>query len=246
MVLPPGAWPEPMDASVDAQLRADGVAFEAADAALLRAVGEAGSVSGAASDLDRSRARALDRIETLEGAFGPLVERRRGGAGGGGSELTPTARELLAEFARLQATLAGTAGLEERVLPGTVREREGELGVVETDAGAVRARLVAGPDRDPPEPGDDVQVGIRSDAVTLHAPADSPPADGTSARNRFEGTVVDVDRRTAVGSISVEVGGPEPLVAVLTRESLDRLALEPGSAVVVTFKATATRAIPVE
>jgi molybdate transport system regulatory protein len=235
-----------MDASVDAQLRADGIAFDAADATLLRAVGEAGSVSGAAGELGRSRARALDRIETLEGAFGPLVERRRGGAEGGGSELTPTARALLARFARLRATLAGTANVEERVLPGTVREREGELGVVGTGTGTLRARLVAGPDRDPPGTGDDVQVGVRSDAVTLHAPADSPPADGTSARNRFDGTVVDVDRGTAVGSVSVEVGGPEPLVAVLTRESLDRLGIEDGSPVVVTFKATATRAIPVE
>jgi len=49
------------------------------DAALLRAVHEAGSVAGAASELGRSRARALLRIEALEGAFGTLVERRRGG-----------------------------------------------------------------------------------------------------------------------------------------------------------------------
>lgn len=235
-----------MDPSVDAQLRAGDAVFDAADAALLRAVGEAGSVSGAATDLGRSRARALDRIETLEEAFGPLVERHRGGAGGGGSELTPTARDLLARYARLRATLAGTASVAERVLPGTVRECTGELGVVETEAGAVRARLVAGPDRDPPGVGDAVQVGVRSDAVTLHAPADSPPADGTSARNRFEGTVVDVDRGTTVASVAVEVGGPEPLVAVLTRDSLDRLGLDAGAPVVVTFKATATRASPLE
>jgi len=53
--------------------------FDGRDAALLRAVHEAGSVAGAASELGRSRARALLRIEALEGAFGTLVERRRGG-----------------------------------------------------------------------------------------------------------------------------------------------------------------------
>jgi len=53
--------------------------FDGRDAALLRAVHEAGSVAGAASELGRSRARALLRIEALEGAFGTLVERRRRG-----------------------------------------------------------------------------------------------------------------------------------------------------------------------
>ena len=235
-----------MDASVDARLHADGVDFEAADAELLRAVASAGSVSGAADALGRSRARALDRIDTLEGAFGALVDRRRGGAGGGGSELTAAARDLLARFDRVRATLAGAAAVEERVLAGTVVERDGELGVVETDAGAVRTRLVGLPGREPPGPGADVRVSVRSDAVTLHSPADAPRAAGTSARNRFDGTVVGIDRGTALASVTVDVGGSEPLAAVLTRESLDGLALEAGVAVVATFKATATRALAAE
>jgi molybdate transport system regulatory protein len=90
-----------------------------------------------------------------------------------------------------------------------------------------------------------VQVGIRSDAVTLHAPSDAPQADGTSARNRFEGRVAGIDRGTAIASVAVDVGGPDPLVALLTRDSLQRLGLETGSPVVATFKATATRAIDV-
>lgn len=235
-----------MDASVDAQLRADGVAFTAADAELLRAVDEHRSVSGATEALGRSRARALERIGTLETAFGPLVDRRRGGASGGGSELTATAGELLARFDRLRATLAGTANVEERVLRGTVTERDGELGVVDTGAGPVRAQLVGQSARDPPDVDSRVQVGVRSDAVTLHAPADSPPADSTSARNRIEGGVADIDRGTAVARVAVDVGGAEPLVALVTHESLDRLALEAGSRVVVTFKATATRAIGID
>jgi molybdate transport system regulatory protein len=94
--------------------------------------------------------------------------------------------------------------------------------------------------------GDDVRVSVRSDAVTLHAPADAPSARGTSACNRFEGTVVGVDRGTAIATVAVGVGGSEPLAAVLTRESLDGLALEAGTAVVATFKATATRALAVD
>lgn len=235
-----------MDATVDAQLRTAGEAFTAADAELLRAIGETGSVSEAADRLGRSRSRALDRIETLEDAFGALVERQRGGASGGGSELTDGARTMLARFDRLRAALAGTATVTECVFPGTVTDRDGELGTVETDAGPVRA-LLAG-DRSGPSlaVGDGVQVSIRSDAVTLHGPAEAPPADGTSARNRFEGVVRDVDPGTAVASISVDVDGPDPLVVLVTRDSLERLDIEPGSTVVATFKATATRAIGVE
>ncbi|MFC6862012.1 TOBE domain-containing protein [Halomicroarcula sp. GCM10025817] len=230
-----------MDASVDAQLQAEGVAFTAADAALLRAIDRTGSVSGASEELGRSRARALDRIQRLEDAFGPLVDRHRGGETGGGSELTASAERLLSRFARLQAALASTTSAEESVLAGTVTEREGELGVVDTAAGHLRARLVDR--RETVEVGAPVQVSVHSDAVTLHDPSDVPAASATSARNRFEGTVVDVERGTAVGRVTVDVGAESPLVALLTHESLDRMGLGAGDGVVASFKATATRAL---
>ncbi|WP_254279879.1 TOBE domain-containing protein [Haloarcula marina] len=235
-----------MDASVTVQLQADGVAFTAADADLLRAVRAEGSVSGATAALGRSRARALDRIETLEGAFGPLVDRQRGGASGGGSELTPAAEDLLRRFARLQATVASTASVEECVLSGRVTGRDGELGVVATDAGDVRARLVAGPAGETPTVGTAVQVSVRSDAVTLHAPTDAPAGESTSARNRFEGEVLAVDEGATIVVARIDIGTSDPLSALLTRDSLDRLGLRPGSRVVASFKATATRAIPTE
>jgi len=231
-----------MDSGVDAQLRADGESFTADDADLLATVAEKGSVSGAAATLGRSRARALDRIETLEAAFGDLVDRRRGGASGGGSELTATARELLARFERLRAALAGTAAVEESVLAGTVAERDGELGDVETGAGRIRALLAAD---DPVSVGQSVQVSIRSDAVTLHERSGAPAADATSARNRFEGTVAGVDRGESIASVAVSVAGDCRIVALLTHDSLDRLALSEGTPVALSFKATATRATPV-
>lgn len=231
-----------MDSGVDAQLRAEGVSFTAEDAALLDAIDEHGSVSGAAAALGRSRARALDRVDTLEAAFGALVDRQRGGATGGGSELTDTGRELLARFERLRAALDGTAGVAESVLAGTVVERDGELGVVETEAGPVRALLVAD---DSVAVGQRVQVSIRSDAVTLHDPAAPPAADATSARNHFSGTVAGVGRGESVATVTVSVPPDCSIAAVLTHDSLDRLALDEGAPVVLTFKATATRATPV-
>lgn len=222
-----------------ARLRADEVAFDADDAALLRTVADSGSVRAAAAELGRSRARALARLETLETGFGSLVERTRGGPGGGGSELTAAARDLLARFDRLQATLSGTAGAGETILAGRVTAVDGELADVETAAGPVRA-LATGT----MAVGDDAEVGVRADVVTLHAPDETPDPDATSARNRFSGRVTDVDRGESVVRVGIGVGADGAVTALVTTESVERLRLEPDRTVVVSFKATATRATP--
>lgn len=223
-----------MDPDFDARLRSDEVSFDARDAHLLSAVDAHGSLNAATSDLGRSYARAHRRLKELEGAFGPLVERQRGGADGGGSALTDDARELLAAFQRLEAGYESIARSEEHVLHGEVVDRDGELATVDTPVGTVRALT-------PPD-ATAVAVSLRSDAVTLHAPSDAPPADATSARNRLAGTVEGIDRGAAVARVRVDVGTDEPLVALVTAESVDRLGLEPDCEVIVSFKATATRA----
>ena len=246
-----------MDAGFEAHLRADGETFGGRDAALLRAVDDHGSLNAAAEALGRSYSRAHGRIAALEERTGPLVERERGGAGGGGSRLTGGARELLARFDRLQAALAGTAGTERMVLDGQVLERDGDLVTVATPAGQVRA-LAPGADRDRDlsahgdgdrdvsagAAADRVQVSFRSDAVTLHGPADAPADDATSARNRFEGVVESVEPGAGTVLVGVDVGATDPLVVRITDASRRRLGIEPGARVVARFKATATRAVP--
>lgn len=226
------------DAGFEASLRAGGERFDASDAALLRAVDEAGSLNAAADALGRSYSRAHERLTALEAAFGPLVERQRGGPGGGGSRLTDRGREVLAAFDRLRTAYSGIAEVEATVLPGTVVSRDGELGTVETPAGRVRALVPAG--------ADDVDLRLRADAVTLHATGAAPPGGATSARNRFEGTVVAVDRGESVARVTVDVGTPDPLVALVTMASVEKLQLEPGRPVVASFKATATRGTAVD
>lgn len=243
-----------MDAGFEAHLRADGVRFDADDADLLRTVDAEGSLNRAADALGRSYARAHQRLTDLEEAVGPLVVRQRGGAGGGGSELTDEARDLLARFERLRAEFTGTAEVEETVLAGRVTARKGELATVETDAGRVRALApVDDAGAGDPEVGDGqagdpeaVQVAVRADAVTLHAPADAPAAEATSARNRFSGSVTALDRGEAVARALVDVGADDPLAALVTASSVEKLELEPGADVVASFKATATRASPRE
>ncbi|WP_224448515.1 TOBE domain-containing protein [Haloprofundus salilacus] len=237
-----------MDGAFEAYLASDDVTFDDDDTELLRAVDDHGSVSGAAAALGRSRARALARLETLESAFGSLVERRRGGADGGGSELTAEAKELLDRFARLRAALSGTAGARETVLYGRLAGVNGELGVVDTDAGPVRALVVGADGRvaENADSGTPVQVSVRADAVTLHAPDDAPPSAATSARNRFDGVVSALDRGETVATASVDVGADASLFALVTTESAERLGLDEGASVVASFKATATRATVVD
>lgn len=226
-----------MDAAVEPHLRVGDATVDARDAALLRAVAEHGSLNAAADALDRSYSRAHSRVADLEDALGPLVERERGGAGGGGSRPTDRARELLDRYERLRAVLADTAGTETVAVEGTVADRTGRLATVETPAGEVRALL--------DEPVDRVRVTVRADAVTLHDPSAAPAAADTSARNRFEGTVAAVDRDEATATVAVDVGVPTPLAVRVTTTSLDRLDLAPGDPVVASVKATATRAVPV-
>jgi molybdate transport system regulatory protein len=212
-----------------------GTVFDPRDAELLRAIAESGSLNAAVDALGRSFAHAQRRIVALEEAFGALVERHRGGAGGGGSELTATARELLARYGRLRAEFSGVAAAPHTVLPGSVMNRAGELASVTTPIGPVRALTPPG--------ADEVEVSIRGDAVTLNtADNGSDPAE-TSALNRFHGTVGTIDPGQTVATVEFSVGPDTQLKALVTRSSLERLGLEPGVAIVATFKATATRAV---
>jgi molybdate transport system regulatory protein len=220
--------------------------FDGRDAALLRAVHDAGSVAGAAAELGRSRARALSRIETLEDAFGRLVERRRGGSGGGGSRLAAAGRDLLDRYDRLQAALAATASVPETVLEGTVASVDGELADVDTAVGTVRGlhggAADADDNRDGAAVGDTVQVRIGADAVTIYMGDVDVDPDATSARNRLRGEVAEIDAGETVSTVRVAV---EDVVfrALITAESADRLALNIGDEVAIRWKATATRLV---
>ena len=228
------------EAAVAAGLTADGVTFDAADARLLRTVAETGSVSGATEELGRSRARALGRLDELETAFGSLLERRRGGADGGGSRLTDEGEALLGRFDRLRAVVAGTARAGESVFHGRVAATDGDTVVVETGVGRLRCLAV-----DAPAVDDSVAVSVRSDTVTLQAPEATPPADATSARNRLVGTVDRLDRSASVVEVTVAVSDDSAsLEALVTADSVDRLGLTVGDSVAASFKTTATRAVP--
>ncbi|HEX6533481.1 MAG TPA: ABC transporter ATP-binding protein [Gemmatimonadaceae bacterium] len=74
---------------------------------------------------------------------------------------------------------------------------------------------------------------IRAEEILL-----SPGPSTSSARNQFQGTVVEVATLGALTRVTVDVAGA-PLVAALTTRSAQELALEPGARVWASFKAMA-------
>jgi len=219
-----------------AALVREGVEFDGRDVALLRAIDETGSIAKASTELGRSRARELSRIEALESAFGDLVERHRGGSGGGGSRLTDDARRLVNRYERLQAALSWTARIPETVLDGTVSSVSGELADVTTNVGTVRG-LHHGVTA-----GDGVQIRVGADSLTVLDPAADPEPDSTSARNHLSGTVSGIEHGETICTVDIDTDGTT-FRALVTRGSADRLGLTAGCAVVITWKATATRLV---
>ena len=75
-------------------------------ARLLEALRETGSIRGAAERLGMSYRGAWGRLREMERRLGePLIVRRAGGRGGGGSELTDFGKELLRRYLRFRQGL---------------------------------------------------------------------------------------------------------------------------------------------
>ena len=77
-------------------------------------------------------------------------------------------------------------------------------------------------------------VILRSEDITI-----SMERHDSSARNQFKGTVVDIEPAHLGVEVYVNVG--EVVAALISRQSLDRIGIEIGSEVWVSFKASAAK-----
>jgi len=70
---------------------------------LLEAIGRTGSISAAGRDLGLSYRRAWDMVDTMNTCFKkPVVERFKGGQGGGGADLTDLGRALIQRYRHME------------------------------------------------------------------------------------------------------------------------------------------------
>lgn len=73
--------------------------------ALLKAIGETGSISAAARELGMSYRRAWLLCDTMNRCFrSPVVEANPGGRGGGGAQVTALGQEVLARYDAMERT----------------------------------------------------------------------------------------------------------------------------------------------
>lgn len=84
-------------------LEKDGKAFGEGPYQLLTGILESGSLSNAAKKLGMSYSLAYNLIKSIENNLGfPLITSKSGGPGGGGSELTPEALNLMNKYRGFQ------------------------------------------------------------------------------------------------------------------------------------------------
>ena len=93
-------------------MRPDGLRFGPGKAQLLDHIAATGSITQAGRAMGMSYKRAWGLVEEMNQMFRePVVSASRGGAGGGGAEVTATGRQVLAHFRALEQVVAGAADL---------------------------------------------------------------------------------------------------------------------------------------
>ena len=134
-------------------------------------------------------------------------------------------------FSRPADVVVARAVGTENVLAGDVRGSE--QGLVTVQVGPVRLTAVHDG-----EVAGRVLVCVRAEEVVLEPASGSP----TSARNRLPATVAELEPRGALVRVLLDCGFP--LVALVTRRSVEEMGLVAGRAVVALVKAPAVRLIP--
>ena len=82
----------------------DGIALGPGKVQLLEAIRETGSIAAAGRAMGMSYKRAWHLVDTMNRCFAhPLVEASKGGAHGGGAQLTPLANEVIVLYRHLEA-----------------------------------------------------------------------------------------------------------------------------------------------
>jgi molybdate transport system regulatory protein len=92
----------------------DQLAFGPGRAELLEGIARTGSIAAAGRAMNMSYKRAWQLVETMNTSFAtPLVSAAKGGAGGGGAQLTPLGAQVLAAYRTIEARAAeaGAAAL---------------------------------------------------------------------------------------------------------------------------------------
>lgn len=232
---------------------------------LLAQIDATGSITAAARAVGMSYKGAWDAIDAMNNLAGePLVVRAAGGKGGGGTQLTDRARRLIATFRALETEhrkfmenltragldASGDIDLMRRFMLKTSARNKFLGTVIEIRTGAVNDEIllriaggqtiVATITRESTkelglETGKEAIALVKASSVIVGAPG---PGLRISARNQLEGKISDVRTGAVNSEILIAVEGGATLVAIVTNESANDLALGVGAPAVGIFKAS--------
>lgn len=232
--------------------------------ALLAAIAEAGSISGAARKVGMTYKAAWDALEAMNNlAPQPLVVTQHGGSGGGGARLTPLGERILATQRRLEQQLAlvlkqfqqEEGALEHlamlRSLQMKTSARNALRGTVEeVRHGAVNSEVTlrlqgedclhaiitkASAEAMNLAPGKEATAIIKASWVILAAPDECVRI---SARNRLCGTIKRVQEGAVNAEVVLELPGGNTLAAIITEASLEDLGFKVGDRACALIKAS--------
>ena len=89
---------------------------------LLEAIRDSGSIAAAGRVMGMSYKRAWHLVDTMNRCFTqPLVEASKGGAHGGGAQLTPLGDDVIALYRRLETRARKATAADMRTLAGYLR-----------------------------------------------------------------------------------------------------------------------------
>lgn len=232
--------------------------------ALLEALDATGSINRAAGTAGLSYKGAWLLLETACNlANEPLVETATGGAGGGGTRLTPAALGLLAawhalqaehrEFLRTQearlAQLPALAGLLRRMSMKTTARNQFAGTVSAVDIGPVSAEvtitLKAGDEitatmtsaaarRLKLKKGKEALALVKASAIVL---VTDFAGWQLSARNQLAGTVSRIEQGAVSSLVILTLPGGAAITASVTNEGVEALGLKVGTPATAVFKA---------
>jgi molybdate transport system regulatory protein len=249
---------------VDGELRLAGL--DSRMIGLLRAIDQSGSINQAAKQVGLSYKGAWQIIERANnGSPKTLVSTATGGSKGGGTCLTEAGRSLLALFTRLEQQHRqfldqlnqsltddpDTVLLLQRLVVRTSARNQIFGSITDIHVGAVNAevsvklkggeQVIATVARTSLS---DLGLQVGADAVLLINSADvtltiDSDLNRFTARNRLSGSVIRVQQDEVNAEVIVLLSGDETLVAMITQQSAQSLALMPGMQVSAMFKSNA-------
>jgi len=235
--------------------------------ALLAAVRDTGSITGAAKAVGMSYKAAWDAVDTMNNLAGePLVVRATGGKGGGGTTLTARAVRLIDTFRAVEREHRSFLERVGAAIDGFAHDWEliGRMGVKTSARNQLYGKVASitrGAVNDEVSlalPGGQTIVCvlthestetlgltegapafalIKASWVMLVADAGGAPLK-LSARNQLRGTVESVKRGAVNSEVSLTLDGGTVVTAVITNESVDMLGLAEGTPAIAAFKAS--------